>query len=203
MGFLTNSDFSITLIAIPKSDHGVRGMYKVCKTKESAERQRKFEAALLKTLQTEPYQKISVTDLCHEVGIARKNFYRYFEHKDDVLCGLLDHTILDFSRYSCDSQDPIVRYLSYWEQQKPLLDALQRNGLSTRLIERTLIHAWEVDSGFLCLLGENADPNTVLFVVSGIVTLVVTWHHRGYQEPKDTLAETILRLMTQPITVPD
>lgn len=56
-----------------------------------------------------------------------------------------------------------------------------------------------MDSGFLHLLGENASPNTVLFVVSGIVTLVVTWHHRGFPESKEALAETILRLMTTPI----
>lgn len=174
-------------------------MYKVCKTEESARRQREFESALLVAMQMKPYPEISVTELCQQVGIARKNFYRYFDHKDDVLYALLDHTILDFSRYSCDAPAPIVRYLSYWEQQKPLLDALQANGLSTRLIESTLAHAWNMDSGFLCLLGDNADPNTVLFVVSGIVTLVVAWHHQGYQESKEALAENIFRLMTRPI----
>lgn len=174
-------------------------MYKQCKTAESSARQREFEEALLAMMETIPYSGISVTELCSRVGIARKNFYRYFDHKDDVLCALLDHTILDLPRYSCDSPDPIVRYLAYWEHRKLLLDVLQANGLSTRLIERTLAHAWNMDSGFLRLLGENADPNTVLFVVSGIVTLVVTWHHRGFSESKEALAQTILRLMTRPI----
>lgn len=204
MAYLTNPDFLITLMATQKSDHGVRAMYKVCKTEESVRRQREFENALLAMMETVPYSNVSVTDLCSRVGIARKNFYRYFENRDDVLCALLDHTILDFSGFPFDSPDPIVRYLSYWEQQKPLLDALEANGLSTRLIERTLAHAWETDSGFLRLLGENDDPNTVLFVVSGIVTLVVTWHHRGFSESKESLAQTILRLMTQPIvTLPE
>lgn len=174
-------------------------MYKICKTEDSARRQREFEGALLELMTAVPYSRISVTDLCARIGIARKNFYRYFSNKDDVLCALLDHTILDLSRFDCDSPDPIVRYLAYWESQKPLLDCLQANELSSRLVERTLIHAWELDPGFLRLLGNTSDPNTVLFVVSGIVTLVVTWHHRGYDQSKESLAQSILRLMTQPI----
>lgn len=174
-------------------------MYKVCKTEGSVKRQREFEQALLALMETIPYPNITVTGLCDRVGIARKNFYRYFENKDDVLCALLDHTILDFSRFEHSAPDPIVRYLAYWESQKPLMDALQVNGLSIRLIERTIRHAWKMDPGFLRILGENASPNAVLFVVSGVVALVITWHHQGFSESKEALARTILRLMTSPI----
>lgn len=181
-------------------------MYKQCITVESARRQQEFESALLKAMHTRAYQEISVTDLCHQVGIARKNFYRYFDNKDDVLCALLDHTILDYSQYdapeirnSSESPKEIVQFLSYWEQQKPLLDVLRINGLSTRLIERVLAHAWQQDTGFLRLLGKNADQNTVLFTVSGIITLIISWHHMGFQQTKEQLASDIYRLMTKPV----
>lgn len=181
-------------------------MYKLCKTEESSRRQREFETALLTVMQAKPYPEISVTELCRKVGIARKNFYRYFENKDDVLCALLDHTILEFSLQDTaeimnPSESPIeiVQFLSYWEQQKPLLDALQMNGLSTKLIERVLVHARTQDPGFLRLLGKYADDNTVLFTVSGIITLVVTWHHLGFRQTSAELAGDIYRLMTQPI----
>ena len=187
-------------------------MYKICKTEESARRQREFEVSLLEHMKTHPYDAISVTDLCNDVGIARKNFYRYFGNKDDVLCALLDHTLLDYSKYEIPILDPtmpapieIVQYLSYWQEQKPLLDALAANGISSRLIERVLMHAWQQDTGFLQVLevgGQKADPNTVLFAVSGIITLVITWHHSGYKESKEQLAATIFRLMTQPIATP-
>lgn len=181
-------------------------MYKQCKTEESALRQREFESALLQMMQTMPYRAISVTELCGYVGIARKNFYRYFETKDDVLCALLDHTILDYTqsinrigREICDAPPEIISFLSYWQTQRPLLDSLQANGMSTRLIERSLAHAWQQDKGFLRILGENADQNTVLFTVSGIFTLIITWHHLGFQQSKQQLASDIFRLMTQPI----
>lgn len=181
-------------------------MYKQCKTEESAQRQRQFESALLKAMGEKAYHEISVTELCQQVGIARKNYYRYFDNKEDVLCALLDHTILDYSLYenpeildSSESPKEIVQFLSYWEQQKPLLDALQHNGLSTKLVERVLEHAWTQDSGFLRLLGEKADKNTVLFTVSGILTLIITWHHLGYQQSKEQFASDIYRLMTEPV----
>lgn len=181
-------------------------MYKQCKTEESALRQREFESALLQMMQTMPYRAISVTELCSNVGIARKNFYRYFETKDDVLCALLDHTILDYTQSDnrigheiCDAPPEIISFLAYWQTQRPLLDALQANGMSTRLIERSLAHAWQQDKGFLRILGENADQNTVLFTVSGIFTLIITWHHLGFQQSKQQLASDIFRLMTQPI----
>lgn len=181
-------------------------MYKQCKTEESALRQREFESALLQMLQSVPYNTISVTVLCNHVGIARKNFYRYFETKDDVLCALLDHTILDYTqsdhrigREIFDAPPEIISFLSYWQTQKPLLDALQANGMSTRLIERALAHAWQQDKGFLRILGENADQNTVLFTVSGIFTLIITWHHLGFRQSKEELAADIYRLMTRPL----
>lgn len=184
-------------------------MYKICKTEESAQRQREFETSLLELMKTHPYDAISVTDLCNDVGIARKNFYRYFGNKDDVLCALLDHILLDYSKFempvflpASDAPKEIVQYLTYWQEQKPLLDALAANGISARLIERVLMHAWQQDTGFLRILeagGSEVDPNTVLFAVSGIITLVVTWHHSGYKESKEQLAAAIFRLMTQPI----
>lgn len=184
-------------------------MYKDCKTPQSALRQREFEQCLLKTMRTVPYQNISISSLCTQMGIGRKNFYRYFENKDDVLCALLDHTLLEYIQYENEhataSAVPfaaIVHFLSYWQEQKSLLDVLEANNLSSRLIERMLYHAWRRDPQFLRLLksdAEKVDPNAVLFSISGIITLIVTWHHGGYKEPKEQLAASIYRLMTEPI----
>jgi len=52
-------------------------MYKNCKTPESAMRQYEFEQCLLHTMKHTAYSNISVTYLCAQIGIARKNFYRW------------------------------------------------------------------------------------------------------------------------------
>ena len=57
-------------------------MYKQCQTEQSTARQRQLEQGLLQIMQKRHYDEISVSDLCEELGIPRKSFYRYFASKD-------------------------------------------------------------------------------------------------------------------------
>ena len=60
-------------------------MYKQCRTEQSAVRQRQLEQGLMEAMMKKKYEEISVTDLCVELGIPRKAFYRYFSDKDGAL----------------------------------------------------------------------------------------------------------------------
>ena len=71
-------------------------MYKLCKTEQSAQRQRELEQGLLKMMLQCRYEDISVSDLCDQLEIPRKSFYRYFSSKDGALYALLDHTMMEF-----------------------------------------------------------------------------------------------------------
>ena len=53
-------------------------MYKLCKTEQSANRQRQLENGLLAAMLSRHYEEISVSDLCDNLNIPRKSFYRYF-----------------------------------------------------------------------------------------------------------------------------
>ena len=70
-------------------------MYKICHTEESSRRQRELEAGLLEAMKNLPYEKITLTDLCRQLDIPRKSFYRYFPAKEDCLLALIDHTLAD------------------------------------------------------------------------------------------------------------
>ena len=71
-------------------------MYKKCATEASAARQRQLEQGLLAAMSKRRYEEITVSDLCEELGIPRKSFYRYFSGKEGALHALIDHTILEF-----------------------------------------------------------------------------------------------------------
>lgn len=60
-------------------------MYKLCRTEQSAARQRQLEQGLLQAMRTQQYEDISISDLCDQMGIPRKSFYRYFSNKDGAL----------------------------------------------------------------------------------------------------------------------
>ena len=54
-------------------------MYKLCKTEQSANRQRSLEQGLLQAMQIKHFDEISVSDLCAQLDVPRKAFYRYFD----------------------------------------------------------------------------------------------------------------------------
>ena len=70
-------------------------MYKICHTEESSRRQRELEQGLLEAMGKTPYEKITLTELCRQLEIPRKSFYRYFPTKEDCLLALMDHTLSD------------------------------------------------------------------------------------------------------------
>ena len=72
-------------------------MYKICATQASKQRQRELEAGLMNIMLHHQYENISVSDLCENMGIPRKAFYRYFSSKEGALYALIDHSLLDFA----------------------------------------------------------------------------------------------------------
>ena len=59
-------------------------MYKICQTEQSIRRQRELEQGLLRLMGKRNYEDLTVKDLCDEMALPRKSFYRYFSSKDGV-----------------------------------------------------------------------------------------------------------------------
>ena len=103
-------------------------MYKLCKTEQSAQRQRQLEEGLLTAMRTKRYEESSISDLCDQMGIPRKSFYRYFSGKDGALHALIDHTLMEHplyvAEYECDREQSVQAYMvdvcRYWKDCKKL-----------------------------------------------------------------------------------
>ena len=80
---------------IEKERKGEGPVYKICHSEESSRRQRELEQGLLAAMERLPYARITLTELCRELQVPRKTFYRYFPTKDDCLLALIDHTLAD------------------------------------------------------------------------------------------------------------
>lgn len=184
-------------------------MYKLCKTEQSAARQRELELALSEMMILRRYEDITVSEFCSHVGIPRKAFYRYFSSKDGALYALLDHTMLEYEHYRSphtrlDEKSLLLEtehFYRFWMQQKPILDALEFSGLSGVLLERAISG---IDSG--TILKRLADKNSEFeqrqiarFVVSGLMIMMVNWHHDGYRESPREMAELTVRMITRPL----
>lgn len=185
-------------------------MYKLCKTEQSASRQRQLEEGLLNVMLTKHYDEISVSDLCEHIGIPRKSFYRYFSGKDGALHALIDHTLLEYEGFQIleknyqirTYQTDLERFFAFWLLKKPLLDALERSGISGMLVTRSIDHAL-CDMGmpkrFLQQEDQTARQYAIMFGVCGLMSMVLDWHHSGYKLPPKQIAQVAAKMLTEPL----
>ena len=184
-------------------------MYKRCTTEKAALQQRRIEECLLSAMRDKPFGEISVSSLCEQTGLSRKTFYRLFEGKQDVLDSLIDRTIREYIRYTLPQQvadtdvsPELLSFYYFWLEQRDLLDVLSKNGMSTRLYDRCIRHMLQEETDILRQLGivTSLQENTegLLFFLSGILTLMVSWHHTGYQKSPLQMAAITEKLLSQP-----
>lgn len=185
-------------------------MYKLCKSEQSAIRQRQLELGLLDMMGTRRYEDITVSKLCDYLQIPRKSFYRYFSSKDGALHALIDHTMLDYEGFNVvytngERRTPereLQQFFQFWVEHKPLLDALAKSGMSGTLVERAMGYS-VIDSmsssRFLQDETLFARQQVMLFCISGLMSMVLSWHHEGYPQSAEQMAAIAARLVTQPL----
>ena len=184
-------------------------MYKQCRTEQSAARQRELLAGLQDAMNQQHYDEITVSGLCEYMQIPRKSFYRYFSSKEGALHALIDYSLLDSDSFrekwlkgSVAVQEELEQLFAYWYQKKHLLDALANSGLSGVLVQRAIGHAVEETSRDKTLTNQdqqNAQKYSTLYAVSGIMSLVIQWHHDGYPQTPKQMAKIAHGLVTRPL----
>lgn len=184
-------------------------MYKLCKTEQSAARQRAFEEGLLQLMGTRRYEDITVSDLCEYLKIPRKSFYRYFSGKDGALHGLIDHTLMEFEVHSGQKrgskrtlQSDLEGFFLFWKEHRNILEAAKRSGLSGALIERAISYSMSESvfpGRFLPNESKETQKHVVMFSVCGLMSMMLQWHSGGCAEPIPEMARVAGRLLTQPL----
>lgn len=189
----------ILMAALQRTD-GDR-MYKICHTEESSRRQRELEAGLLAVMQKQHYEKIMLTDLCRQLGIPRKSFYRYFPTKDDCLLALIDHTLSDCNDIALKGwngtgrldENVQLRFFHFWKERCPFLNVIRDNGFGYLLLDRTTVI---VDRMKEHTEQESfAQDQVKYFVAYGLMTTVLRWHHYGFQSSPEEMAEVFGRFL--------
>ena len=185
-------------------------MYKMCKTEQSARRQRELELGLLEAMKTQRYEDISISELCGTLGIPRKTFYRYFDSKDGALYGLIDHTLMDYEGFNFGYlnsgkrtlQRELEQFFLFWLEKKNLLDVLHSSGLSGILIERAINFALTdtvMPRRFLPEDTEEMQKHITMFGVCGLLSMVLSWHVGGFTESTTQMARIAARLIGAPL----
>ncbi len=182
-------------------------MYKVCRTEQSIQRQRNLEQGLLKMMLTGSYEDISISDLCDRMKIPRKAFYRYFSSKEGAVYALIDHTMMDF--YAVDDHGPdtgtprgdLQRFFAFWYDNRFLLDALSRSGLTGVLTERalTLIRQEGLMPKSKLAGGTVRQELEFTFALCGLMSMILRWHEMGFPITAREMAETAMSMLSRPL----
>ena len=185
-------------------------MYKLCKTEQSANRQREIERCLFEILKTKNYDDISITELCERMGMPRKAFYRYFDSKDDALSALIDHSMSQYSGFVVDRSGEsnrslvaeIEEYFVFWYGKRELLYALDRSELIGFLIERIINYPLgdriEI-AKFLPNDDERRRDRVMKFAFCGLVYTMICWYREGFKTSTREMAESACRMLREPL----
>lgn len=171
-------------------------MYKKCKTVQSCERQKEFEQTLIRMMEHTSYEEVTVSALCREMGVPRKAFYRYFDRMEDVLDALVDEMI-DAAFLRIEVKAKLEVFFEYWKKQAYLLDVLEKNDMSQKLMDRALT---------FIITSEHMEAMTGTEMkyagyVAAILTLVIMWHHTGMKKSVEEMKALTMEMFVQKIEV--
>ena len=185
-------------------------MYKICKTEQSAERQRQIESLLYALMEQKRFEDITVTEICEQMSMPRKAFYRYFDTKEDALFALLDHTMSEYAGFTVDKSrekhrsltSEIEEYFKFWFNRRGLLDVLNRSGMLSTLVERTA--NFPVDDIIPWQKFLNKEDLTIKnyifrFTFSGLVYTMINWYKSGFRESTRQIAKITCRMFREPL----
>ena len=172
-------------------------------------RQRQIEECLFDNLLQRPYPSVSISDLCHQLGISRKSFYNYFPDKDScfraIISRKLRNCILSLTTdlpEKATLEEVVAYYLSYWKNEKAFLDVIIRNNLVFLLSKQCIHFLLEEDTTFLPFLDTprlKADEFVLAGFVNIQITLILKWYMQNFATPLEEMVNTYQRLLYQPL----
>ena len=177
-------------------------MYRQCTTEKTAMQQRIIQDALLSVMEVKAYTEISVTELCALSKLTRKIFYRLFDCKDDVLQSLLDRHFYECNQFISGKtiESSFLQFFTFWKQHKAFLDLLEKNQLSGQLMAQAFFYTYSIDKSVQQWIGAESSrygPEILMFFISGLISLVITWHHSKFIRSTEEMAEIAVHLYTQ------
>ena len=146
--------------------------------------------SLLKMMETEKLEKISIRDLCNQAGVGRASFYRNFESKEDVIHEYSLRLIRKWSNEfeSDKNANPFEVFESlfqHFQKYKSFYELLYKSNMLDIILDTI-----KEKVGFTATL-PNQDAYSKAFFSYGLYGWISEWIHRGMQESPYTLNQMI------------
>ena len=152
--------------------------------------------AMLKLMETEDFQKLSITKICQEAKVARRTFYLYYESKYSVLEDYFAVLTREFdSRFKGDlifgtlSQYEI--FFTFWYEHRNYLQLLYKQHLFHTLLEHFnyyLINRAKFEKR------EDVSNYDFAFSSGGLWAVLYVWTTEDFKETPSKLAIVVSRI---------
>lgn len=171
-------------------------------------RQKQIEECLFDNLLQRPYPSVSISDLCHQLGISRKSFYNYFPDKDSCFRAIISRKLrqcilqLTSAPENSSREDIIVLFLEFWKEQRNLLDVIVRNNLLYMAIDQCILFFRHEEKMIMEILNtpqlQNDEYVLSVFVTANI-TLLMHWYLKGFDVSPEEMVHKYKRIIYEPL----
>ena len=153
--------------------------------------------AVIILMETQPYRKISITDICKKAGVSRNAFYRNYPKKDAIMRYYLFKITEDYRKKLRETRTEITAYdmfynlLLHMKNNKKLIDALYSADLTYLLIDTVFLAFRD------CFMGEDHNYKECHFAGS-FYAICMNWLYNDGQRPASEVTELILKFNNIP-----
>lgn len=163
---------------------------------------------LIRLMEKESYELITITQICQESQVARQTFYRNYNSKEDILISYIRERLLKRARDKCFGDDfkTNLRILfADFPVPKELISLMRKNGLFYLLEEEFLGFMPVVTDCILMpkLLGSpEYDDFLTHYIVSTVLSILTVWIDHGYKESAERLSAISIELFKSTAALP-
>jgi AcrR family transcriptional regulator len=160
--------------------------------------------ALLRLLETRPFDQVTIREISKEAGIGYATFFRHYPSKEALLHDLAAGEIANLLRralpilFANDSRRSCVAFFDHVAQHRVLWSALLTGGAAPTLKQEFTEQAKRVAAAHGAVDGWLPDELRVVFAVSATVEILAWWLQHGIGMPVERMAEILDRLVVAP-----
>ena len=153
--------------------------------------------ALLRLMETQSYDSISITDITNLAGVSRMAYYRNYNSKDEILINhILDREKLLLSEIEAqkdyDLKGAIAYVSGFFQENANVIQAIYDAGLShmlTQLLEERIYNYFPIAAA------TKSGRYAVHYYVGGILSIFKLWFDGGMKETVAEIADIIFELI--------
>ena len=160
--------------------------------------------ALLRLLETRPFEQVTIREIAQEAGIGYATFFRHHPSKEALLHDLAAGQIRELLNralpilFESDSRQSCIALFSYVAQHRALWSALLTGGAAATLKQEFTDQARRIAEDEGTGGGLIPDDLRVMFSVSATVEILAWWLKQDMAFDVERMAEILDRLVVVP-----